>query len=82
MPVNALIIRALLRYYSYYGDNVRIECPTGSDNLMDLYEVAREIADRLTRIFLRYGEGRHRAGLNLGDCAVYALAGSRNLPLL
>ncbi len=32
--------------------------------------------------FLRYGKGRHRAGLNLGDCAVYALASSRNLPLL
>lgn len=32
--------------------------------------------------FLRYGKGRHRAGLNSGDCAVYALASHRNLPLL
>ena len=51
MPVNALIIRALLHYYSYYGDNFKIECPTGSGNLMNLFEVAREIANRLTRIF-------------------------------
>jgi hypothetical protein len=58
MPVNALIIRALLHYYAYYGDNFRIECPTGSDNLMNLFEVAREIAERLSRIFLRDEHGR------------------------
>src|SRR5205814_1528689 len=43
MPVNGLIIRALMHYYAYYGDNFRIECPTGSGNLMNLYEVAKEI---------------------------------------
>jgi hypothetical protein len=53
MPVNAMIIRALLQYYLYYGDNFKIECPTGSGRMMNLFEVAREIADRLTRIFLR-----------------------------
>jgi hypothetical protein len=53
MPVNALIIRALLHYFLYYGDNFKIECPTGSGKLMNLFEVAREIANRLTRIFLR-----------------------------
>ena len=58
MPVNALIIRALMHYYSYYGDNFKIECPTGSGNLMNLFEVAREIANRLTRIFLRDETGR------------------------
>jgi len=58
MPVNALIIRALLHYFSYYGDNFKIECPTGSGNLMNLFEVAREIANRLTRIFLRDENGR------------------------
>jgi len=52
MPVNALIIRALLHYYAYYGDGFRIECPTGSGNLMNLFEVAREITTRLSRIFL------------------------------
>jgi len=58
MPVNALIIRALLHYYAYYGDNFRIECPTGSGNLMNLFEVAREITKRLTSIFLQDGNGR------------------------
>ena len=48
MPMNALIIRALLHYFAYYGDNFKIECPTGSGNLMNLFEVAREIANRLT----------------------------------
>jgi len=58
MPVNALIIRALLHYYAYYGDNFKIECPTGSGKLMNLFEVAREITNRLTSIFLRDGNGR------------------------
>ena len=58
MPVNALIIRALLSYYLYYGDSFRIECPTGSGRLMNLFEVAKEIAARLTRIFLPNEQGR------------------------
>ncbi len=53
MPVNALLIRALLSFYLYYGDNFRIECPTGSGNQKNLFEVAQEIANRLTKIFLR-----------------------------
>jgi hypothetical protein len=57
MPVNVLLIRALLSFYLYYGDNFKIECPTGSGRLMNLFEVAREIADRLTRIFLRDERG-------------------------
>ena len=51
MPVNAMIIRALLQFYLYYGDNFKIECPTGSGKMMNLFEVAKEIADRLTGIF-------------------------------
>jgi hypothetical protein len=58
MPVNALLIRALLQFYLYYGENFKIECPTGSGNRMNLFEVAREIANRLTRIFLRDKSGR------------------------
>jgi len=58
MPVNALLIRALLSYYLYYGDTFKIECPTGSGNLMNLFEVAREISNRLTRIFVRDESGR------------------------
>jgi hypothetical protein len=58
MPANALVIRALMSFYLYYGDNFQIECPTGSGNRMNLFEVAREIANRLTRIFLRDESGR------------------------
>ncbi len=58
MPVNALLLRALLSFYLYYGDNFKIECPTGSGKLMNLFEVAREIANRLTQIFLRDKSGR------------------------
>jgi hypothetical protein len=58
MPVNAVLIRALLSFYLYYGDNFKIECPTGSDKVMNLFEVAKEIADRLTKIFLKDKSGR------------------------
>ena len=58
MPVNMLIIRALLSFYLYYGDNFKIECPTGSGKMMNLFEVSKEIADRLSRIFLRDERGR------------------------
>jgi Mannosylglycerate hydrolase MGH1-like glycoside hydrolase domain len=58
MPVNALIIRALMHYFAYYGDNFKIECPTGSGKLMNLFEVARDIVNRLTRIFLRDETGQ------------------------
>ena len=58
MPMNVLLIRALLQFYLFYGDKFKIECPTGSGNLINLFAVAREIADRLTRIFLHDESGR------------------------
>ncbi|HZO85340.1 MAG TPA: glucosidase [Verrucomicrobiae bacterium] len=58
MPMNALLIRALLQMYSYYGDTFKVECPTGSGVRMTLFEVARELSCRLSRIFLRNSEGR------------------------
>jgi hypothetical protein len=58
MPVNGLIIRALLQYYAYYGDKFSIECPTGSGRQMTLYQVAEEIARRLASIFVRDENGR------------------------
>jgi len=58
MPVNAMIIRALLQFYLYYGDDFKVECPTGSGRMMNLFEVAKEIADRLTGIFTRNEHGR------------------------
>jgi len=58
MPVNALIIRALLQYYTYYGDAFTVECPTGSGHQMTLYQVAEEIARRLAATFVRGADGR------------------------
>jgi len=58
MPVNALIIRALIQYHAFYGDEFRIECPTGSGNLMTLYEVSEELGRRLETIFVRDEAGR------------------------
>jgi hypothetical protein len=58
MPVNIILIRALLNFYLYYGDNFKIECPTGSGTMMNLFEVAKEISDRLCRIFLKDTNGR------------------------
>ncbi len=58
MPVNALLVRALQQFYLYYGDNFKIECPTGSGNLMNLFEVSKELSNRLTRIFTLDEQGR------------------------
>jgi len=58
MPVNLLLIRGLLNLYQFYGDDFKVECPTGSGNFMTLFEVAKEIARRLSSIFLRDENGR------------------------
>jgi hypothetical protein len=58
MPVNVILIRALLNYFTYYGDSFKVECPTGSGRMMNLFEVAKEIADRLAGIFLKDKSGR------------------------
>jgi hypothetical protein len=57
MPVNALIIRALLQYYTYYGNEFTVECPTGSGRLMNLYQVAEEITRRLASMFQKDKNG-------------------------
>lgn len=58
VPVNTMIIRALLNFYLYYGDSFKIECPTGSGVMMNLFEVSREISGRLIRIFTRDENGQ------------------------
>jgi hypothetical protein len=58
MPVNMLILRALLQYYLYYGNSFTIECPTGSGKQMNLYQVAEEIGRRLSAIFLKDAQGK------------------------
>jgi hypothetical protein len=57
-PVNYLIIESLQKFHHYLGDDFKVECPTGSGQLMTLWEVAAEISRRLTRTFLRGPEGR------------------------
>jgi hypothetical protein len=58
MPVNVLIVRALLNLYTFYGDEFKVECPTGSGRQLTLFEVAHEITRRLAKIFLRDATGR------------------------
>lgn len=57
-PVNFLIIESLQKFHHYYGDGFEVECPTGSGTMMNLDEVAAELARRLCRIFLRGEDGR------------------------
>jgi hypothetical protein len=64
-PVNFLIIESLQKFHHYYGDEFRVECPTGSGNLATLNEIANELASRLTRLFLANADGRRPVhGLN------------------
>ena len=66
VPVNVIPIRALLNYFTYYGDSFKVECPTGSGRMMNRFEVAKEIADRLAAIFAQ-GHLRATAGLRRHD---------------
>ncbi len=56
-PVNYLLIESLQRFHHYYGNELKVECPTGSGNLLNLWDVSQELSRRLTRIFVRNGDG-------------------------
>ena len=58
MPVNVLLIRALLNLYQFYGDEFKVECPTRSGRYMTLFEVSQELVRRLTGTFLRGSDGK------------------------
>jgi hypothetical protein len=58
LPLNFLLVEALERYHHFYGERLKVECPTGSGRWMNLGQVAREIERRLTRIFLADGDGQ------------------------
>jgi hypothetical protein len=58
MPVNSLIVRALLNLYEFYGNEFTVECPTGSGRQMNLFQVAEEITTRLAATFRRGGGRR------------------------
>ena len=57
-PINYLLIESLQKFHHYYGDELKVECPTGSGNLMNLNEVAEMLSERLTRLFLLDEQGR------------------------
>ena len=57
-PGNYLLIESLQKFHHYYGDDFKIECPTGSGNMMNLWEVSQELSRRLSHIFLRDEDGR------------------------
>ena len=81
MPVNVILIRALLNYFTYYGDSFKVECPTGSGRMMNLFEVAKDIADRLAGIFLK-DDVRATAGLRRHEDVPGGPALARLPPLL
>lgn len=56
-PANYLLIESLQKFHHYYGDELKVECPTGSGNMMNLWEVSQELSRRLSHIFLRNGDG-------------------------
>ncbi|KAL2820390.1 Six-hairpin glycosidase-like protein [Aspergillus granulosus] len=56
--VNFLLVESLLRFYMFYGDSFKVECPTGSGDYMHLAQVAEEIQHRLQHLFARNDEGR------------------------
>ena len=58
MPVNYLLVESLQKFHKYYGDDFKIECPTGSARYLTIREVANELARRLTRIFLKDNSAR------------------------
>ena len=60
-PVNFLLIESLQKYHRFYGDDLKVECPTGSGNMMNLWEVACEISKRLCSLFLRGEDGKRPA---------------------
>jgi hypothetical protein len=56
--LNYLLIESLQKFHHYYGDELKVECPTGSGQFMSLWDVAVEISRRLNRLFLRNPAGR------------------------
>jgi hypothetical protein len=76
-PVNWLLIESLERYHDFYGDTLKVECPTGSGNMMNLGEVATEIASRLCKLFTPKGGERACHG----GAPLYQQAGFRDLVL-
>ena len=60
-PLNYLLIESLQKFHHYLGDDFKVECPTGSGQMMSLWEVAAELSRRLSRLFLKDEQGRRAA---------------------
>ncbi|MBI3637710.1 MAG: glucosidase, partial [Candidatus Rokubacteria bacterium] len=65
-PVNFLLIESLRTLHAFYGDTMKVACPTGSDRRATLAEVATELRRRLARLFLRGPDGRRPADAKMG----------------
>ena len=61
MPMQLILIRGLANQFAYLGPDFKVECPVGSGRQMNMLEVSQEIAGRLSRLFVRNGEGRRPA---------------------
>src|SRR4029079_18561366 len=57
-PCNYLLIESLQKFHHYYGEDLKVECPTGSGQMMNLWEVSQELSRRLSHIFLRHDDGQ------------------------
>jgi len=57
-PINYLLIESLQKFHFYYGDDFKVECPTGSGNFLPLNEIANELSNRLIKIWLRGSDDR------------------------
>ena len=84
MPVNFLMVESLDKFGSFYGDDFRVECPTGSGQMLTLNEVANELRRRLIRIFLRDAQGRRPVyngyeKLQTDSCSSRTTSGSMNI---
>jgi len=69
MPINYLLVEALERYHHFYGNALKVECPTGSGNMMNLKQVSREIKRRLASLFLPGPDGTRPYAASLGRYA-------------
>ncbi len=72
LPINYLLIESLQKFHHYYGDDFKLECPTGSGQFLTLNEIANELSNRLIRLWVRDGDGgrpfeRGSAGVLSGE---------------
>jgi len=58
VAMNYLLIESLKKYHRFYGETLKVECPTGSGTMMNLWDIAKELARRVTAVFIRDESGR------------------------